>query len=936
MKAFKIIVITAAVLLVVLIALLILIPVLFKDQIAERVKVEINKNVEARVDWGDFGLTFFRNFPNLTFSLNDLTVTGTGAFEGDTLTSVGNFRLVLDLGSVVRGVRRGDQIVIRSIGIHNPSVYAKVLEDGRANWDIMIADEEELVPEAEPEPAAFNIGLRRFDIRNARIVFDDRSTDLYASVNGLNHTLRGDFTRDLFTLDTRTNIDELSVRFTGIPYLNRVAVDMKADIEADMVNRVFTFKENEIRMNELKLGFDGYAAMRDDNIMMDMTFIAARAEFRDILSFVPAIYMQDFQQLQTSGTVEVSGVIEGTYGEEYFPSFAVVVKVADGMFRYPDLPLPAQNIFMDLAIRNPGRDIDNTVVNMQRFHIQLGNDPFEAKMVLRTPVSDPDIDFSVKGRIDLAELNRTMKLEGVEELTGIVTADAAMRTRMSYIENEQYERITARGNVDIRNMTVRNEELPHAIDIEEMQLEFSPQHAEMKSFKAQIGSSDMQMTGYIDNLLGFALRDEDLRGRATFASTFFNLDEWVEEDEEEESEIIPVPGNIDFTMSARIARMIYDGMEMTDARGSLRIKDQRVTLENFSMKTLGGEIVMSGYYETTDITRPTFDFDLAMSNIDIPDAFATFNTVQMLAPVAEYAAGSFSANLRMNGVLGIDMMPLFDVLSGRGTLQTSRLAVHDFPVLNRVSDAIRVQQLKDPRIEAFRSSIEIRDGRLHVSPFDLKIGNSVMNVSGSNGIDRSINYVLGLEIPREDLGADANRVITNLISQAGRTGIDLQAADAVRLNVTVGGTITNPSIRADFASVVTSVRDQVEQRIRDEIDTRVEDLERRAAEELEAARAKARAEADRLLREAEQRASAIRQEARNLAETVRQEGYAAADKLLAEATNPIARAAARPAADRLRKEADDRAAEIIREGDRRAEQVMDEARRKADELMEEY
>ncbi len=932
MKTLKITGIVAAILIVVVIALLILIPVLFKDQLAERVKVEINKNIEARVDWDDFGLTFFRNFPNLTFSLNDLTVTGIEAFEGDTLTSIGNFRLVLNVGSVIRGVRKGDQIVIRSIVINQPSIYAKVLEDGRANWDIMIDDGEEVIAEEELEIPAFNIGLRRFEIRDARIVFDNRETDLYASIEGLNHTLRGDFTQDLFTLNTQTNIDELSVRFTGIPYLNRVNLDMKADIEADMVNQRFTFRENEIRMNELMLGFDGYAAMRDDDIEIDMMFAAAQAEFRDVLSFFPAIYMQDFQNLQTSGNVTVCGDIKGKYGENHLPSFSIKVDVADGMFRYPDLPLPAQNIFIDLSIDNPGGDIDNTVVDMQRFHIEFGNDPFEARMTLRTPVSDPDIDFSVKGRIDLAALNQTIKLENIEELTGIVTADAAIRTHMSYIDTEQYDRITARGNVDIRNMIVRNEELPYAVDIEEILLEFSPQHAEMKSFKAKIGSSDMQMTGYLDNLLGFALRDEELRGRATFSSTFFNLDEW--RDDDEELEVIPVPGNIDFSMSAAVERMVFDTMEMTDARGNLRIKDRRITLEDFSMKTLGGEIVMSGYYETTDVTKPTFDFNYGMNNIDIPKAFAAFNTVQMLAPVAEYAMGSFSANLRLNGTLGQDMMPLFDVLNGRGTLQSSRVAIQDFPVLNKISDAIKVQQLKDPMLEDFRSSIEIRGGRLYVNPFDVKAGNSKMNVSGSNGIDRTINYVLGIEIPRSDLGADANRVITNLISEAGRRGVDLQAADAVRLNVTVEGTITNPTIKTDFASVVTSAREEVERVIREEVDRRIEDVERRVDEAREEARAQARAEADRIMRDAERRATLIREEAKKFAETVRTEGYAQADKLLEEATNPITRAAARPAADRLRKEADDRAAQIIREADRRAEEIMEEARRRADEILE--
>jgi vacuolar-type H+-ATPase subunit H len=932
MKAFKIIAITVVIIVIVLIASLIVLPVLFKDQIAERVKVEINKNIEARVDWGDFGLTFFRNFPNLTFSLNNLTVTGIEAFEGDTLTSVGSFRLVLDLGSVVRGVRKGDQIVIRSIEINNPFVYAKVLKDGQANWDIIMAEEEEVVPDEELEVPAFNVGLQRFEIRNARIVFEDLSSGLYASIDGLNHSLRGDFTQDLFTLYTQTHADELTVRFAGIPYLNRVMLDVKADLEADMVQKRFTFKENEIRMNELMLGFDGFTAMLGDSVEVDMTLSAARAQFKDILSFVPAIYMQDFQQLQTSGNVAINGHMKGTYAENNLPSFALNVDVANGMFRYPDLPLPAQNIFVDLSIDNPGGDIDNTVVNMKRFHIELGSEPFEAHMTLRTPVSDPDIDFGVTGKIDLAEINRTMKLEGIEELTGIITADAAMRTRMSYIENEQYERITARGSVDIRDMTVRNEELKHAVEISEVLLVFSPQHAEMKSFIGQIGSSDMQMTGYLDNLLGFVLRDDELRGRATFTSSFFNLDEWQDD---EELEIIPVPANIDFTMNATIARMVFDNMEMTNARGNLHLKDQRITLQNFAMNTLGGEIVMSGYYETTDVTKPTFDFDLAMENINIPNAFATFNTVQMLAPVAEYAMGSFSANLKMNGALGKDMMPLFDVLNGRGTLQTSSLAIQGFPAMDKLADALKMQQLRNPSLEDIRSSIDIKDGRLFVSPFDVRLGKSKMNVSGSNGIDRSLDYALALEVPRSELGTEANRVIGDLISQVGRTGINLQAADAVKVNVLLGGTITNPSLKLDFGGVVTSARDQVESAVREEVERRVEEVEERIDEAKEEARRKAQEEADRLIRDAEQRATMVRDEARKLAETVRKEGYEQADKLLEQATNPITRAAARPAADRLRKEADDKASQIIREADQQAENIVAEARRKANELLEE-
>ncbi|MGH7578718.1 MAG: AsmA-like C-terminal region-containing protein, partial [Gemmatimonadales bacterium] len=88
--------------LVLLLALLVVLPLLFRDRIAERVKAEVNRTVEARVDWRDAGLTFFRDFPNLTLTLDDLTAVGVGRFEGDTLASVGHLGVALDLASVVR------------------------------------------------------------------------------------------------------------------------------------------------------------------------------------------------------------------------------------------------------------------------------------------------------------------------------------------------------------------------------------------------------------------------------------------------------------------------------------------------------------------------------------------------------------------------------------------------------------------------------------------------------------------------------------------------------------------------------------------------------------------------------------------------------------------------------------------------------------------
>lgn len=903
--------------------LLVVLPLAFGDSIVARVKAEVNETVDARVDWRDAGLSFFGDFPNLTLSLDQLSIANTGRFAGDTLAKVGTLNVVLDLGSVWRNYRRGEPIIVRSVELDRPVLALRVLDDGTTNWDIA----KDTSASAADTSSPVAVTLRSLEIRDASVSLDDRQSRLVASLLGYRQSLSGDFAQDVFTIETLAHADSVSLSFAGIPYLTKVMLSLSADINADMRTKTFTFAENELQLNELRLGFSGSTKIGEDRTTLDMAFNAPRTDFKHILSLIPAIYAQDFQTLRTSGAVSVSGNIKGDYGERAFPSFVVNAKVDNGSFQYPDLPLPARDIALDLAVRNPGGDVDSTVVNLDRFHASIGGEAVDGTMVLRTPVSDPDVDLRLAGQLDLADLRRTVKLEGVKELAGRIAADVAVRTRMSWVDKKQYDRVTARGNVNVTGVAVNTEDLPHALAIDEARLQLTPQRAELRSLTGRIGSSDLRLSGYLENLVPFALRGDPLRGSATFASRHFDLNEWQSDDDS--LEVIPVPGNIDIALNATVDELIYGKLTMTNASGGLRVKDDRATLERFTMNTLGGAFSVTGFYETTDVAKPTFDVDMQLKSVDIPSAFAALTTVQVLAPVARYARGSVSTDLHLTGALGKDMTPLFNVLTGRGSLQTSELILQGFPVMVRLADVLKIDQLRNPTLDALRASLQIRDGRVHVNPFTVGVGQSVLRVAGSHGIDQSLQYTLGLQLPRAALGADANRVIAGLVSRAGRTGIDLQAADSVELDVRVGGTLTNPTIQTNLGDVVASAGEQVKEAVREEVAERVDSVKARADSAAAEARRRAEAEAERLIAEAEQRAAAIRDEAQRLADRVRQEGNARADSLVARASNPLAQAAARAAADRLRKETNDRADQIISEADKRATDLVAEARKKA-------
>src|SRR3989442_12405511 len=99
-----------------LLVLLLVLPLLFRDRIAERAKTAVNQNLNARVDWRDVGVGFFRHFPDLTLTLDDLTAVGMERFQGDTLAAVPHLRVSLRLPSVLsNGMAARGPIAVRPV-----------------------------------------------------------------------------------------------------------------------------------------------------------------------------------------------------------------------------------------------------------------------------------------------------------------------------------------------------------------------------------------------------------------------------------------------------------------------------------------------------------------------------------------------------------------------------------------------------------------------------------------------------------------------------------------------------------------------------------------------------------------------------------------------------------------------------------------------------
>jgi hypothetical protein len=875
---------------VLLIGAAVALPFIFKDKIIAMIKTEANKNLKATMDFEKFDLTILSSFPDFTLDLYEFSLVGKNEFEGDTLTHIKKFEFTIDLMSVVKG----EEIKVKSILLEEPSIMAKVLKDGKANWDIAISDEEKA--QEAGEPSKFKASLKRMEIKAGRIIYDDLEGDMYAKMDGFNFKMKGDFTQDNFILETFTTIDALTYKYEGVKLLNKVNTIFKADMDMDMPNMKFTFKDNEVQLNQLFLGFDGWVGMPADDIDMDINWFAKKTAFKNILSLVPAVYTQDFENVKTAGTLALNGHVKGRYNDQSMPGFGLKLLVENAMFQYPDFPKAVTNIHVDLKIDNKDGIPDNTVIDLNRFYMLMADNPVEMKMRITTPESDANIDGVVKAKVLLSSVKDVVPMEEGESMNGTIVADVAMKGKMSSIEKEQYDQFNFEGALTVLDMDYQSKDLPYNVNISKMYLNFSPRYAELSSFESKIGKSDISASGRIDNLLNYFFKDDALTGTLRMNSNLMDLNEFMTEDEtataanpavEEPMTVIEVPGNINFTLTASMAKMIYDNIEMQNVSGAIKIADQKVSMNNLKMNLLDGTMVMNGFYETVDPKSPGISYTLNISNFDIQQTAKTFVTVKKMAPIAEKCFGKFSTSMKIEGKLDEKMEPLMNSLAGGGMLSTAGVIVQNFEPISKMADALKMEQYKKLSLNDVKLEFEFADGRIEIRPFELKIGNTIAKVSGSTGFDQTINYTWNLDIPRSEFGGAANAVLTGLLSQAQTRGANINIGERVKVDVFVEGTVKEPKIRTGLKDAAGNLASDLKDKAKEEFDKKKAELE-----------AKAREEADKLKKEAEDRAKAEVDKLKGEAEKVKAEAEA---KLKAEQDRLKAEA------EKIKKEAEEKA-----------------------------
>ncbi|MEO0404957.1 MAG: AsmA family protein, partial [Bacteroidota bacterium] len=409
----------------------------------------------------------------MTLHLTDLDIANNEPFDGVHLLKAKDLEASVNLPSLF-----SDQIEVNQIKILEPIVDIRVLPDGRANYDIAIV-EENPAEQAEPttsEESAFNMALSKYVIENGTVNYVDETFPMAIHAESLNHSGSGDFTASVFDLQTVTKADHITFVYDDIPYLNQAKLEADAGFGIDLDQSKYTFRENEIKVNDFGMHADGFVALPEENIEMDVAFEANQNDFKSLMSLIPAEFAQDLEGTKAEGTVSFDGYVKGMYSESVLPGLVLNLVIEDGMLQYPDLPENIKNVQLDAHLNaKNGIMEDDLLLDINTFHVEMAGSPVDLTFGLRTPYSDPEINGNLIAKVVLENLKNAIPLEASDVLSGIINADVQMKGNYSAIEAKRYQDFEAAGQIIVQELLYQSDSLDYDIDINRAYLNFSPQ-----------------------------------------------------------------------------------------------------------------------------------------------------------------------------------------------------------------------------------------------------------------------------------------------------------------------------------------------------------------------------------------------------------------------------------------------------------------------------
>jgi len=768
----------------------------YQDEVKEYVIAELNKqlNTEIIVDGNDIDFTVIKNFPYASVDFKNVkALDALKTSPKDTLFKAGEISLQFNLLDIFK-----KNYKIKKIRLENVLLHVKVDKQGNDNYHFWKES-------ADSSSSSFAFALEKIETANIRFKYTNKQSKTYSDFTINKGVFSGNFSEKAYSLnvDCKTFVEYLKTDSSS--FLRKRNVTINSIVNIDNTINSYKFDKTKIAIESMLFELQGSIIEAENTPILNLSLKGKDMDIQSLLSLIPAKYKGRINDYESEGEFYFNATIQGELSKNKSPQVFAEFGINNADITQIKENIKLRNVHLKgifLTENKKEKKPSQLILNSFSAVIEQGSIAGDLRM---TNLNNPSFDGNIKTNLQLTEVQKFLKLDTLETLSGNLKMDVVFSGEASALESKKYENIETTGSLVFSDVTVKIKN--NNLDFNSINADFNFSNNDLKinQFSGNISSSDFQLNGYIRNIIGFIIKpNEGITIDATLVSKKVNLNELIANKESDSNSKykLKFSEHIDANLKINVEKLEFRKFEASAVYGAVKLKDKKMILDPINLSTMNGTINTSGYIDATDSTKVLITCFSDVNKINITKMFESFENFNQTAITSKNIKGLTTAKIQFASVFSPELKMDYDKLYAAADITIENGELNNVESMKSLSRFIELNELENIKFATLKNQIEIKNQVISIPKMEVKSSALNVNISGTHTFKNEINYKIKLSL-NELLSKKAKKAKKEN-EEFGEIADDGLGRTNIFLSMT--GTVDNPIIKYDSKSAIQNVK----------------------------------------------------------------------------------------------------------------------------------
>jgi hypothetical protein len=719
---------------------------LYKDRIINQFIKEANKQLNTPISIKKIDVSVLQQFPQLSIVFHDVYVEDSHPGQYPLLTAK---KISFQLNPLEVW---GGNYTVKGMEIHDSETNLKINKEGVNNYTII---KKHKGPGNHAGTIAF--ALSNVSIHNTIVHYLDlrilqdftfKSEKLAASIHSA---------KDIYDIDAEGQLTAEKMMIGNNNYLNGKSFQIESHLIYNDDKKFLTIQPSDIALKSSSFSVSGTYGWKEKNII-DIATTGTNTDIQTLLSLLPESKGKEFDKYRSKGNVYFEAQLNGEISSASSPSLSIDFGFRDATLFHPDYKTRIENAtltgsFSTKAVNN----LDGASLALKNITGKLNNENFQANFVLQN-FSDPEIILDFEGKIDARSVLDFYPVEDFKYVSGSLIVDIAFEGKVNLLKNKTTaQRVSTLGTVDMEavNLVYGKNNIP----LENLQgnLQFNNNDLALSNVTGKLGNSDFLLNGFFKNIITFLLFEDqpigietDLKARFIDLNQLFALGFGSSDDADETDEYtFNLSRNINFNFNCDIKSLKYKRFHGQAIRGDLLVKNQMAVSRNLSIKTMGGNLSLSGIVDAKNNRAIDVVSTLKLNGINLDSVFHVFENFNQTFIQDKHLKGKATADVSLEMTLNQNLRLFQETLIADIGIAIAKGELNNFEPLKKLERYLGDEGLNRMRFSELKNDIHIENKNIYLPQMEVRSNVTDIKISGIHTFDQQIDYRLVTPLRRK-------------------------------------------------------------------------------------------------------------------------------------------------------------------------------------------